>query len=138
MPSYPTAVLYNHTAERGALFRRDLMAWPQSLFRAEGLWLWGATEDTLLHNVKVGNQPCCSISTAPLPGLFFEAGMSFADFEQLLASPRAEWTQLRLAQLPEVPQHQKIRMLTAEVGNSMTLDVSGPLTHAVAWGSAVL
>jgi len=118
--------------------RRELVAVPQSLFRADGLWLWGTDETTLVHDIKAGNQCCLAISTTPLPGLYFEAGLSFAEFEQLLETRREGWMHERLRALPPMKTHQKVRMLTVEIGNSLSLHVSGPLTHAVMWGKTVL
>lgn len=135
---FKSAVAYAHTEERTSRARRLLMAHPQAIFRGEGLWLWGADSTTLIHNIKTGNQTCFTISAVPVPGLFFEAGLSFEDFERLLEKPRAEWSHERLRELPLACPHQRVRMLAAEVGNSLVLDVEGPLTHAVAWGDTVL
>lgn len=133
--SFPSAVTFVPWQSSD---RREMMAYPQAIFRGDGLWLWGTDESTLVHNLKVGNQNCFALSSVAIPGLYFQAGMTFEDFEKLLESPRDEWTHERLRRAPEVPKHQAIRMLTAEVGNSIVLDVSGPLTHAVVWGKTVL
>lgn len=117
--------------------RRSFMAYPQALFKGEGLWLWGTDATTLVHNIKVGNQNCHSISHVAIPGLYFEAGMPFAEFEKLLETPRAEWSHEWLRELPPLKAHQRIDMITAEVGNNIILDVEGPLTHAVTWGKTV-
>lgn len=118
--------------------RRELSAIPQSIFRGQGLWLWGTDETTLIHNIKAGNQCCFMITSTPIPGLYFEAGMSFEEFTALLETPSEEWSRERLKSLPPLRTHQAIRMLTVEIGNSLSLDVEGPLTHAVMWGLTVL
>ena len=133
------AIAFSHTKPRDCRERRDLIAGPQALFRGEGLWLWGADESTLIHNIKVGNQTCFNVaSNTPIPGLFFEAGLSWEDFEKLIEPIAGGWTHERLKALPPVKPHRRIRMLTAEIGNSLTLDVEGPITHAVMWGLTVL
>lgn len=134
---FQSAVSYCHTEDRFSRGRRILMAYPQAIFRGEGLWLWGADETTLIHNIKTGNQNCFSLSHVAIPGLYFEAGLSFEEFEELLEKAPAEWSHERLKKLPPLAAHQRVRMLTAEVGNSLVLDVEGPLTHAVVWGKTV-
>lgn len=131
------ALSFVHASQRDETQRRDLIAWPQSLFRGEGLWLWGTDETTLVHRILVGNQNCFMVMTGSIPGLYFEAGLAFDDFAALLDNPPADWSCARLTQAPEVPKHQRIRMLTAEVGNTVLLDVEGPITHAVMWGTTV-
>ena len=134
----PTAVAFERSEKPTSHSRRMLLAWPQMLFKPQGLWLWGATGETLIYEFKVGNQSCFKLSHVPLPGLFFEAGMSFEEFEKtLLEDPRDGWTHWLLKDLPAAAEHQRISAVTAEVGNTITLDVSGPLTHAVLWGQSV-
>lgn len=125
----------------GTTCRRYLMAYPQALFRGSGLWLWGADETTLIHNIKVGNALCFTLDHTGIPGLYFEAGLSFEAFERLLEQGRDEscpWTHEYLQRLPEPACHQHIRTPTLEIGNSLGLDIEGPLTHAVMWGQSVL
>lgn len=132
-----SAVTFVHLSPRESTTRRELMAYPQLLFRGEGLWLWGSDETTLIHNIKVGNQNCFSISHVAFPGFFFEAGLSFEEFEKLLEPVPGGWTHERLKAVPPAKPHQRIRMLTAEIGNNLVLDVEGPITHAVMWGLSV-
>ena len=133
------ALSFVHTAQRDETRRRELIAYPQSLFRGEGLWLWGTDETTLVHRILVGNQTCFQVAPGPIPGLYFEAGLAFDDFEALLEreSPPDDWRCEALKSTPKVPKHQRIRMLTAEVGNTVLLDAEGPITHAVMWGTTV-
>lgn len=136
--TFPAALTLCHTTERTATHRRELTACPQSLFRGEGLWLWGADESTLVHNIKAGNQTCFAISTTAIPGLYFQAGLPFDEFEKLVDAAPGDWSHERLRHLPPVGAHQRLRMFATEIGNSITLDVEGPLTHAVLWGTTVL
>lgn len=135
--AWPSAVAFAHTIDPRMRSRRLLMAYPQTLFRPEGLWLWGADETTIVHDMKVGNLTGFTISHVPLPGLFFQAGLSFKEFEALLESPPENWSHARLRERPDIPSHQKIRLNVAEIGNNIVLDVEGPLTHAVMWGKSV-
>lgn len=135
---FPSAVTFRPVEDPSSVGRRLLMGYPQALFRGEGLWIWGATPRTLIHDIKTGTQSCFSLSTVAIPGLFFEAGMSFEEFQQLLEKSPEAWTHERLRELPPIRGHQHIRMLTAEIGNTVSLDVEGPITHAVAWGTTVL
>lgn len=129
--------------------RRLLMAYPQALFRGDGLWLWGADETTLVHNIKSGQELCFIASCAGIPGLYFEAGLAFEEFEKLieLGEPRTDaaareqsrrpWVHERLKAAPKPAPHQRIRMPTTEIGHHLVLDVEGPLTHAVIWGQCI-
>lgn len=136
--AFQAAITLCHTKDRDSVARRDLLAAPQSIFRGEGLWLWGTDESTLVHNIKAGNQNCFSISHTAIPGLYFEAGIPFSEFEKLIEKRPGEWSHERLRELPPMKAHQHIRMLTVEIGNSIVLDVEGPITHAVMWGLTVL
>ena len=121
--------------------RRILIAFPQAVFRGEGLWLWGADETTLIHQIKSGNQFCFILSHTGIPGLYFEAGLPFAEFEALVVRERDgshPWVHERLKSLPRPDPHQRIRIPTAEIGNSLVIDVEGPLSHAVVWGLSIL
>lgn len=134
---WQAACSFNHVLDRKETGRRTLMTYPQSLFRGEGLWLWGVDDTTLVHNIKVGNQTCYEISGTPMPGRFFESNLTFEQFEKLLDPPEGGWQMPRLRELPPIPNRQRIRMHTSEVGNNIVLDVEGPITHAVMWGLTV-
>jgi hypothetical protein len=134
---WPSAVAFAHLDAPSSRDRRLLLAYPQTLFRPEGLWLWGADETTLVHDIKVGNLTGFTLSHVALPGLFFEAGCSFEDFQKLLEAPPEDWSHARLRERPSIPSHQKIRLNIAEIGNNILIDLEGPLTHAVMWGMSV-
>lgn len=135
---FESAVAFVHVEPREATTRRLLLAYPQAIFKPTGLWLWGCDPTTLVHDMKVGNITGYSLSHVALPGLYFEAGLSFEAFETLLEKTTPEWSHEKLKDLPPVREHQKIRLNTAEVGNNIVLDVEGPITHAVMWGKTVL
>lgn len=132
---FQSAVVFCCTPELG---RRHVEAKPQNLFRGEGLWLWGADVTTKIHAIVVGCSNCFLLTRSPpLPGLYFEAGLSIEEFNALLVTPREKWQHERLRALPELPPHQQVRTLVAEIGNTIQLDVEGPITHAVMWGKTV-
>lgn len=135
--TYRRALSFVHRAPRDETRRRELVAQPLGLFRIEGLWLWGTDETTLVHEIRAGYTRCFVISDAPLPGLYFEAGLAFDDFEALLEEAPDDWRYERLKSAPQVPKHQRLRSPTVEIGNSVSLDVEGPLSHAVVWGITV-
>lgn len=135
---FESAIAFVHVEPREATKRRLLLAYPQAIFKPTGLWLWGCNPTTLVHDMKVGNITGYSLSHVALPGLYFEAGLSFEAFETLLEKTTPEWSHEKLRGAPPVREHQKIRLNTAEVGNNIVLDVEGPITHAVMWGKTVL
>jgi hypothetical protein len=136
MNRFPAAITLKPVGELPGL--RRFMSFPQALFRGEGLWLWGCDPTTLIHDMRSGNQLCFNIADAPIPGLFFEAGLSFEEFRKLVDDKPTGFNFDRFKKLPPVAPHQHIRMMTAEIGNSIRLDIEGPVTHAVMWGTTVL
>lgn len=134
---FPSVLTLCRTTEPGSIAPRRYVGTPQAIIRGRGLWLWGCDETTLIHDIESGNQTCVANSYTAIPGLFFEGGMPFDEFEMLLETPRVEWRHERLKKVPFVPVHQRIRMLTTEIGNSISIYVEGPLTHAVVWGDTV-
>lgn len=57
--------------------RAVLTAFPQCLFRMVGFWLFGVTDETLVHRLQVGNGPGM-IEGGPVPGQIFASGLSLA------------------------------------------------------------
>lgn len=129
---------------------------PQALFRPEGLQIFGATAETLVHDLKVGNQTQFRANSAPVPGLFFAHARTFDEFFAELAKEVAERSPnvVITAEMFErhhhfgfdlssdfhsrqVPIHHRFKGDTAEIGNNLRLLCSGPVTHAVLWGLTV-
>jgi hypothetical protein len=113
--------------------RRILQASPQALFRPEGLWVWEADESTLIHQISIGLRKQLIIRNTPIPALFFKAGMSYAEFNELVKK-NDEGHLHPMKGLPLLPSHQKIRLEVAAIGNQIFIDVEGPLAHVVMWG----
>lgn len=139
----------------GSELRRLFIAEPQNLFRGHGLWLWGVTDDTLIHILRVGTQLWPNASINDMPARFFEGGMTFLDFlkkhTEAFSGPDYEDCTLQelveldngvlngggpygMASVPKVPAHQQVRLPTCLIGNQITMEVSGPCRHAVLWG----
>lgn len=96
-------------------------------FLPKGLIIWGATGDTLVHGVKVGNMSEVEISgLAPIPGRYFEQGLSFADVERLAESGELD---LNLA------ARQQLDMSEAAPGTQISVAISGPYDRFVVWGT---
>lgn len=123
----------------GGAHRRSVEVPAPRIFRPRGLWVWGADESTLIHRLQVGNQLCFNVGAVALPALFFEAGLSFDDFNALVDSAPIEGSTLHeLRKKLHVSPHQLMSAPTCEVGNTLLLDVEGPLDHAVLWGHTIL
>jgi hypothetical protein len=97
----------------------------QRPFAPRGLLLWGATDETLVHFVRVGNTHEAEITASPIPGRFFEQGRSFEEIEALAAVGEIE---------AAVPTRLVLDMSEACIGVQITLAVSGPHDRACLWG----
>lgn len=95
-------------------------------FLPKGLMLWGATGDTLVHTVKVGNTTEVEIGgLAPMPGLYFAQGRSFEDIVRL-----ADAGELDVS----IEARQQLEMNEAYPGNTVSVSLSGPCDRLVLWG----
>lgn len=96
-------------------------------FLPKGLLLWGATGDTFVHTIKVGNVTEAEVGgVAPIPGLYFEQGRSFDDIARL-----AEAGELDLA----LDARLQLEMREASPGMMITVALSGPFDRFCLWGS---
>lgn len=103
---------------------------PQFPFLPKGLLIWGATADTLIHSIKVGNLAELEIGGfAPIPARYFEQGRSFDELVRL-----AEAGELELA----VEQRQLFEMTEASAGTTISVSISGPYDRFVLWGLTYL
>lgn len=99
---------------------------PHLSFLPKGLMIWGATGDTLVHSVKVGNMSELEVGGyAPIPGRYFEQGRSFEDLQRL-----ADAGELELA----VEQRQILDMSEAAPGVGISVQISGPYDRFCLWG----
>jgi hypothetical protein len=124
----------------GSLDRRTYKADPQALFRAEGIWLWGIDDETLIHEIRVGSTLVTVLGA--IPGRFFEAGLSFDEFRALLNDPNHRPGDPWFASMREPPsarRHQiNFAFPTCSVGRRIAFEISGPCRHLVLWGQTVL
>lgn len=107
---------------------QSVMHWtadPQDLFRPMGLQVWGATNVTLINDIRIGQFTEGTVNAGSIPAKFFEAGHSFAELENL-----AEQGKLDLV----MPQRQRLKMRTAEVGHRITVVTQGPFESFAMWG----
>ena len=99
-------------------------------FLPKGLMIWGATADTLVHGIKVGNMSEVEMGGyAPIPGLYFAQGRSFEDIQRL-----AEAGELELA----VEARQQLEMHEASPGVHISVAISGPHDRFIVWGLTYL
>lgn len=97
----------------------------QIAFLPCGLLLWGATEDTVIRRIQVGNQLEGVANCGGIPGLYFSHGHTF---EQIVAM--AECNELDL----NVLARQQLQMEPAFPGVLLTLELEGPCDQACFWG----
>ncbi len=92
-----------------------------------GLLFWGATEDTYVRNVRVGNTFAVDINhiEARIPARYFETGRTFADLLAL-----ADAGELQGA----IEPRQVIQMAQADLGNMIGVQVEGPFESFCMWG----
>lgn len=119
-------------------------------FRSHGLLVWGASKETFITSCEVGHIRQVMASQDPVPALFFESGMSFADLckrlcdaeGKLLPLKRRKAEQLAsvaffsgwLVKHPKVQPHQLFSLDTASPGTSIVVKTRGPFDQLVLWG----
>lgn len=112
-----------------SLYGRDVRTFtemPQLPFLPLGLFIWGATNETLVHAVKCGNMTEVELGgSSPIPGRYFEQGRSFEDIERLAAAG-----ELELA----VEARQQLMMSEVSHGMHVTVALSGPFERFCLWG----
>jgi hypothetical protein len=90
-----------------------------------GLFVWGATADTYVEAILVGNQHEASLPCEPIPALYFAEGRSMLDLQRL-----ADSNELELS----VEQRRVIEMEVAETGQNITVRMTGPFDNVCLWG----
>lgn len=99
---------------------------PQLPFLPLGLILWGATDETLVHGVKVGNMTEVEVGGfSPIPGRYFEQGRSFEDLQRLADAGELE---------SAIDLRQQLMMDEAQPGTMVSVSLSGPCDRFVVWG----
>lgn len=99
----------------------------QRPFLPKGLIIWGATGDTLVHGVRVGNMSELDVGgCSPVPGLYFAQGRSFEEIVRL-----AEAGELVLS----TAARQQLEMHEALPGTLVVVSISGPYDRLCMWGT---
>lgn len=109
----------------GAQSTLELSAPVYRPFLPLGLFVWGATSDTLVSAVLVGPQHEASQSCEPIPARYFSEGRSMEELQRL-----ADAGELSLS----VEQRRVIEMAVAEVGQTVTVRMTGPFEDVCLWG----
>lgn len=115
-------------------------ATPHLPFRTRGLMVWGAANDSMLLQFTLGNVQYINGGMDPIPLRFFDAGMSFRDFELLIdadidAEPRW-YFEGTLKDNPKVHRRQLFDLPTVTIPECITVRTSGPIDTLVLWGLA--
>lgn len=92
-----------------------------------GLMFWGATEETFVRSVRVGNQVHVDLSTQEgrIPARYFQAGKTFSELLAL-----ADVGELQGA----VEARQVLKMTQANAGSLVGVQVEGPFESFCMWG----
>lgn len=118
-----------HGARTLDLPSAKMMTWTTSLhseFLPLGLLFWGATHETFVTDVRVGNQSGqVSRGVARIPARYFETGKSFDELVEL-----AEQGELAL----EVKERQLLQMNTVGLGVYLQVGTEGPFESFCLWG----
>lgn len=120
---------------------------PTVLFRVQGLLAWGASFETFLRYVRVGQRLQAMASTEPFPAWFFASGLSFRELidsavnadgsPRHFAGPRAavpETFWCWLQQAPKVDPRQLLSFDSISPGDALSITTSGHLERLCAWG----
>jgi hypothetical protein len=108
--------------------RSDLMRFHtnlQMVFKPMGLLVWGATDETSIREIIVGNSGEVTADWEPIPARFFETGRTFEEITAL-----AEAGELALS----LPQRQVLNIMTGYPGVSVRLALTGPFARFCVWG----
>lgn len=97
----------------------------QRPFLPLGLFLWGPTDDTYVHGVRIGNMMEVGVGHARMPGRYFTVNRSFSELGKL-----AEIGELEVA----VEARQLFEMTEATVGSIVGVDIEGPFAQVCLWG----
>lgn len=99
---------------------------PEIPFKGEALLLWGISEETRVHSLRSGNTEAIAINPTPVPAILYHCP---GEVGETLES-------IRLGKY--TPQFcQWVNMAVATPAIRITLEISGPVTHAVLMGKGL-
>jgi hypothetical protein len=98
-------------------------------FLPRGLIVWGATADTFVERVRVGNTNEVEVSGMAIPARYFETGRSFDQIARLAAAGELEGA---------VGAHQLLDMRETSPGVLCSVALRGPFESFCVWGNIYL
>lgn len=111
--------------------RRRLTVTLTEPFRPFALVVWGAKVETKVRDIVTGAE---SQVLATIPGFMFEADIPFDEYRRLLAPGGNGYPLLSMASFDKVGHIFELSMQTVGVAEPLSLDLEGPLEHAVFLG----
>lgn len=110
--------------------RRAFDLYVDQPFRPFALLLWGATSDTVIHSMLVGNEEQLM---GAMPAHVFEADIELEEFEALL--DRRPGMVSGLSNVEEIGPYFQIDLPSLSPTLPIRLDVTGPLRHGAFIGN---
>jgi hypothetical protein len=99
---------------------------PDVPFRGEALLLWGINEETIIHSLRSGNTEAVVINSSPVPAILYHCPGEVGE-----TLNKIRWGKF-------VPHfYQRVDMAAANPAIRITLEISGPVTHAVLMGKGL-
>lgn len=99
---------------------------PDRPFRGEALLLWGITWQTHIHSLRSGHTEALCCNHVPVPGILYDC----------LGEPGETLDKIKFGKF--VPNfYQRVDMPIATPAIRITLEISGPVTHAVLMGKGL-
>lgn len=112
---------------------------PAVPYRIRGLFIWGATEETMITRFSVGNSEVLKASADPVPAILFSAGITFEEFEKAVNNgARGIVLGSVLRAIPQHFEFHRVIEKTVTPGDRICIDVIGPLAQLVTWGVVLL
>lgn len=102
-------------------------ATPNMIFKGEALLLWGTDSSTKIHSLRAAQTEHLVIAACSVPALMYYYSLDYTD--TLLKIERGEF-------LPSIIQQIDMRVI--EPGQSVVLELSGPVQHAVVVGKGLV
>jgi len=100
---------------------------PDIPFRGDALLLWGINEETRIHSLRSGNTEAIAINSSPVPAILYHCPGEVGE----------TLDKIRLGKF--VPHfYQRVDMAVATPAIRITLEISGPVTHAVLMGKGLV
>jgi hypothetical protein len=100
---------------------------PDHPFRGEALLLWGITWQTRIRSLRSGNTEALCCNYVPVPGILYDCPGELGETLDKIKFGKF------------VPNfYQRVDVPTATPAVRITLEISGPVTHAVLMGKGLV